>query len=53
MAGISTALTFRSFICCAGRASAGRWPNGYGPDTSSSTVLAWVGLAPLPFSSTL
>ncbi|KAG0740066.1 hypothetical protein G6F31_020032 [Rhizopus arrhizus] len=52
MAFISTSLTLIDGICWAGRASVGRWPYGNGPATSSCTVLAWVGLAPLPASIT-
>src|SRR5688572_27974139 len=50
MAGISMSLTLIDGICCAGRACAGRSPQAYGPATSSCTVLAWVGLAPVPLS---
>src|SRR3970040_582622 len=37
---------------CAGRACAGRSPQGNGPATSSCTVLAWLGFGPVPFSIT-
>ncbi len=53
IAGISTALSFMSGMVCGACACAGRWPHGNGPDTCSDTVLAMVGLAPLPLVNTL
>ncbi|MNV76647.1 hypothetical protein D3C71_1700120 [compost metagenome] len=52
MACISISLTLIDGMLLAGRACAGRSPHGNGPATSRATVLAWVGLAPVPFSTT-